>query len=231
MVCLLSAAAALALAMNAKATGAAEEASALGVALRQDGYTVRPPQKFRMARMDIFHGTRAGAVASSPTEARWLSAALQNGQNDDASTMMISVVEGSFHVTPAARDEFSTAVVRHFSEELSLRFSMEKAELVAGPASRIEVLGSVRQEGQVRHVLVSAMAGEGRHAAITFSVPSGQWESLYPAIRASLDSFRNEPGASREMTRSVAGAVASGVALALMVSLYFWRKRRLRQEE
>ncbi|MHB8873427.1 MAG: hypothetical protein ACYC8T_07040, partial [Myxococcaceae bacterium] len=134
----------------------------LGTPLRQDGYSLRPPQGFRMARMDLFRGTRATAVsavaspeARGPGPARWLSAALVDGEGEDAAAMVVSMVEGSFQATPAARDEFSTAVVRHFSEELGLKLAMERAELVGGPAARIEVFGTVRQEDQVRRVLVS----------------------------------------------------------------------------
>ena len=35
----------------------------LGPPLRQEGWQLRPPREFRMARMDLFHGTRVGSVA------------------------------------------------------------------------------------------------------------------------------------------------------------------------
>jgi hypothetical protein len=141
-------------------------ADPLGSALRQDGYTLRPPQTFRMARMDLFHGTRAGAIGGGSGAARWLSAALEDGEGDDAATLLVSIVETPFKAAPADRDELTAAVVRHFSQELGLKFQTEKAELVAGPTPRVEVFGSVRQENQLRHVLVAAMAGAAVQRAV-----------------------------------------------------------------
>src|SRR5207302_1302490 len=83
----------------------------------------------------------------------------------------------------------AAVVVRHSNDGLGLRLSTGRVELVAEPNARIEVFGTVRQEAQVRHVLVAAMSGEGRHAVITFSAPANRWEALLPSIRASLDSF------------------------------------------
>ncbi|MBI3181929.1 MAG: hypothetical protein HYZ28_07275 [Myxococcales bacterium] len=202
----------------------AGEGSALGTPLRQDGYSVRPPQGFKMARMELFHLTRAGAVGAG--EGRWLSAALSDGAEADAASMLISVVEGGFQPNAAARDELSTRVMRHFSEELALKLAIERAELVLGPSPRVEVFGSVKQEDQLRFVLVAAMAGEGRHAVVTFSVPSGRWEALSGTARASLDTFRADPPSSREASRGVAGAAAAVLAGALVLSLALWRRRR-----
>src|SRR5712692_5795142 len=80
-------------------------AMSLGTELRQDGYAVRPTQAFSMARMDLFRGTRAGAVSASPGAPRFLSAALVDRPGQDAAAMLISVVDGSFQPTPAMRDE------------------------------------------------------------------------------------------------------------------------------
>ena len=140
--------------------------------------------------------------------------------------MVVSMVEGSFQATPAARDEFSTAVVRHFSDELGLKLSMDGAELIGGPAARIEVSGTVREEDQVRRVLVAAMAGDGRHAVVGFTAPTGRWEQLGASARASLESFRNDPAASSEVSRGLAAAVALVMAAALLTSLVLWRRRR-----
>ena len=204
----------------------------LGSPLRQDGYTLRPPQGFRMARMDLFRGTRATAVGTiapadsrGPGAARWLSAALVDGDGDDAAAMTVSIAEGSFQATPAARDEFSTAVVRHFSEELGLRLSMERAELVTGQAPRIEVLGTVRQEDQVRRVLVAAMAGDGRHAVVGFSAPTGRWEQLAASAHASLETFRNDAAPTTDASRGLAAGLTLLFAVALLVSLALWRRR------
>lgn len=205
----------------------------LGTPLRQDGYSLRPPQGFRMERMDLYRGTRATAVsavaspeARGPGLTRWLSAALVDGDGDDAAAMVVSIVEGSFQATPAARDEFSTAVVRHFSDELGMKFAMERAELVAGAAARIEVLGTVRQEDQVRRVLISAMAGDGRHAVVGFTAPTGRWEQLGASARASLETFRNDAPAASDASRGLAAIVALVMAAALLASLVLWRRRR-----
>lgn len=203
----------------------------LGTQLRQDGYAVRPPQGFRMARMDLFHGTRATAVGAAAPEARgpgpsrWLSAALVDGEGEDSAAMTVSVVEGSFQATPAARDEFSTAVVRHFTDELGLKLSLERAELVSRPWPRIDVLGTVRQGDQVRRVLVAALAGDGRHAVIGFSAPTGRWEQLGSSARASLESFRADLPPATETYRGVAAVFASALALALAISVALWRRR------
>ncbi|MFZ5471762.1 MAG: hypothetical protein ACOZIN_20225 [Myxococcota bacterium] len=201
-------------------------APSLGTPLRQDGYVLRPPQNFRMARMDLFHGTRAGAAAGG-APGRWLSAALIDGQEEDASSLLVSIVERSFQPSPAARDDFSTAVVRHYADELGLKFSMERAELVAGASPRIEVLGTVRAQNQARHVLVAAMAGEGRHAVVTFSIPSGRYEALSGALRASLDSYRPDAPIANERSRGAVRVIAGLLAFALVAS--WWLRRRLRR--
>ncbi len=202
----------------------------LGTELRQDGFSLRPPREFTMARMDLFRGTRAGALSASPSSSRMLSAALVDRPGQDSAAMLVSVVDGSFQATPAARDEFSTAVVRHFADELRLTLAMERAELIAEGAPRVEVVGTVRHEGQLRNVLVAGMAGKGRHAVIIFSVPTGRWGELNPQIRASLDSFRNDPPSGSELPRGVAGAAAGALAGALIASLAVWRRRRRERE-
>ena len=197
----------------------------LGSRLRQDGYSLRPPLAFRMARMDLFRGTRTGAVGPGIRNSRWLSAALVDGDGDDAATMLIALVEGSFQVSPAARDEFSTAVVRHYSEELGLKFAMERAELVPGAPARIEVLGTVRLENQVRRVLVAAFDGLGRHAVLTFTAPTGRWDALVSTVKSSMESFRNDLPVSTGPSRGLVGAVAVGFAIALSMSLWVWKRR------
>jgi len=201
-------------------------AASLGTELRQEGYVIRPPQAFSMSRMDLFRGTRAGAVSGSPAALRSLSAALVDRPGQDAATMLISMVDGSFQPTPAMRDEFSAAVVKHFTESLNITLSMERSELVEGVAPRIEVLGMIRHEGQLRKVLIAGMSGRGRHAVVTFSVPSARWSELWPELRASLDSFRSEGSASKEIPRGLAGATAGALAGALIASLAVWRRRR-----
>jgi hypothetical protein len=82
----------------------------------------------------------------------------------------------------------------------------------------------VRQEGQLRNVLVAGMAGKGKHAVIIFSVPSGRWADLNPQIRASLDSFKNDPPTGSEIPRSLIGAAV--LAGALFAALAAWRHRQ-----
>jgi hypothetical protein len=122
-------------------------------------------------------------------------------------------------------------VVRHFADELSLKFSMERADLVAGAWPRAQVLGSVRQEDQLRYVLVAAMAGEGRHAVVTFSVPSGRWEALSGALEASLDTFRFEGQPSTGVPRQLAVVAAALFAGMLLLSAVLWRRRRRSEQE
>jgi hypothetical protein len=195
--------------------------------LRQDGYSLRPPRNFTKAYPTLFQGTRALAPTGSPASFGMLSAVLVDRTGEDAASMVVSIVDGSLAAAPAARDEFSTAVVRHFSDEMGLALAMDRAELVTQGAPRVEVLGTLRQAGQLRNVLVAGMAGKGRHAVISFSVPSGRWGELGPQIRASLDSFRNE-ASSKEIPRTVAGAAAGALVGTLVASFALWRRRQRR---
>ncbi|HEX4804122.1 MAG TPA: hypothetical protein VFV14_11450 [Myxococcaceae bacterium] len=201
------------------------DAGPLGIELRQDGYSLRPPSDFTKAYPSLFQGTRALAPTGSPSSSGTLSAFLVDRTGQDAASMVVSVVDGSLAAAPAARDEFSTAVVRHFSDELGLALAMDRAELVSESAPRVEVLATLRQGDQLRNVLVAGMAGKGRHAVISFSVPSGRWGELRPQIRASLDSFRNEPS-SKEIPRTVAGAAAGALLGTLVASVALWRRRQ-----
>ena len=200
-------------------------AGPIGIELRQDGYSLRPPSDFTKAYPSLFQGTRALAPTVSASSSGMLSAFLVDRTGQDAASMVVSIVDGSLAAAPAARDEFSTAVVRHFSDELGLALAMDRAELVTEGAPRVEVLATLRQAGQLRNVLVAGMAGKGRHAVISFSVPSGRWGELRPQIRASLDSFRNEPS-SKEMPRTVAGAAAGALVGTLVASFALWRRRQ-----
>jgi hypothetical protein len=164
-----------------------------------------------------------GASASPPGT----TVALVDGDGPDAASLLIALVDGAFDAHPASRDELSGMVVRHFSDELGLPFSLQSARAMSGRVSRIEVLGTIRQEGQARHVLVATVAGESRHAVATFSVPSGRYEALLPALEASLDTLTPEVLPVRPFSRGAAGALVGGVAGALVVSLALWRRRRL----
>lgn len=203
----------------------------LGAPLRQDGYTFRPPEGFRMIRMDLFHGTRVGAVSLERGADRYLSAALTDGSGPDAASLFVSIVGEDFTPNPSTRDEFATATSNHFRDDLGMDFALDRAELVRGPVDRIEVLGTVKQQDQVRTVLVAGMEGEGRHAVITLSAPSGRFDALLPVMREALDSYRPDAPPARELPRSVAGVIAVLLALALFGSFWLWRRRRLRSAE
>lgn len=203
-------------------------ADALGPPLRQDGYQVRPPSSFHMARMDLFHGTHAGSVSSLSAAARYLSAALLDRDGDDAATMLISIIEAPLALGPSSRDELSTAVLRHFREDLSMPFVLERAEVQGQSSPRVEVLGSVRQGSQLRRVLVAAYPGELKHVVVLLSVPAGRWDDLKPQLKASLDTLRLEltsAGPPRQWRWAFAALMASLLAL----SMGLWRRRQARR--
>jgi hypothetical protein len=139
--------------------------------------------------------------------------------------MLVAVVDEPFFASPGDRDAFAAAAVKHFQEELALPLTVEKVELVQGAAPRAEVLGSVRHGGRLRRVLVSALAGEVRHAVVTFTAPSGRWQVLADSARASLDSYVDS-GPRRMVSSRAAEAVAGAVALALVASVFLWRRRK-----
>lgn len=201
----------------------------VGPPLRQDGYQLRPPRAFRMARMDLYHGTRVATVSKATAAARYLSAALMDGDGEDAATMLVSVVEEPLSLGPSSRDEASTAVLRHFRDELELPFVLERADVRTGPAARVEVLGSVREGSQLRRILVAAWPGEVRHVVVLFSVPSGRWESLKAAIDESLDSVRADT--AQGPSRSWRWAFATFMAALLVLSFGLWRRRQQRHAQ
>ncbi|MBL8920738.1 MAG: hypothetical protein JNJ54_17880 [Myxococcaceae bacterium] len=204
-------------------------ADLLGPPIRQDGLSVRPPREFRLARMDLFHGTRVIGVGSRDDAARYLSAALMDGEGEDAATMLISVIEAPLRPGPNARDDAATAVMKHLRDELGLEFTLERADVVTGPAARVEVHGSVREGAQLRKVVVAQFAGDARRAVVLFSVPSGRWDGLAPALSESLDTMRVDQVAGP--SRSLALAFAVLVGAALLTSVGLWRRRTARGRE
>jgi hypothetical protein len=198
-------------------------ADLLGPPVRQDGYTFRPPRPFYMARMELFHGAQAMAIGDG---AGSISAALIDGDDENAASLTVSLVDGSFSVGPGARDEFSAQVARHFRDRLGLEFSLERVELVEGPSRRVEVLGSVRRASQLRQIVAAAWPGGGRHVVMICSVPSGRWEALSGAINQSFETVRVEGNAPARGGRNVALAVATLVAALLVASAGLWRRRR-----
>ncbi|MDX2014242.1 MAG: hypothetical protein SFW67_28845 [Myxococcaceae bacterium] len=203
-------------------------AELVGPPLRQDGLMVRPPRAFRLARMDLFHGTRVIGEASKEGVSRYLTAALMDGDGEDASSMLVSIVEESLRPGPNARDEAATNVTRHLRDDLGLDFTLERADVVTGPAGRVEVRGQVREGAQLRKLLIARYFGDPRHAVVVFSVPSGRWDALGPALTESLDSVRMEQPSGTP--RSLALALAVLVGAALLASVGLWRRRRARRE-
>lgn len=182
-----------------------------------------------MARMDLYHGTRVATVSQSSSAPRYLSAALMDGDGEDAATMLVSVVEEPLSLGPSSRDDASTAVLRHFRDELELPFVLERADVRTGASARVEVLGSVREGSQLRRILVAAWPGEVRHMVVLFSVPSGRWESLKAAIDESLDTMRTD--SSQGPSRSWRWAFATLIAALLVLSIGLWRRRQQRHAQ
>jgi hypothetical protein len=197
----------------------------LGPPIRQETFTLRPPKGFRMARLDLFRTSRVGAIAKNDETPRRLLGALVDTDGEDSAALLISAVDEPFKPTTSARDDLAAAVAKHFANELSLKFALERVEMVPGATPRVEVIGSVREGSQLRQIVVAAWPGESRHAVVVFSVPSGRYDQLAEGIRASLDSFRVDP-AGAPTSRAVAWAVAALVASALMASIGLWRRRR-----
>lgn len=198
---------------------------ALGSELRRDGYGFRPPEGFRVERMERYAGSRVGAVGREGGPG-FLSVALSDGEGEQAATLLVAVVEGGFSASPSDRDAFGAEVVRHFGRELGLTLVPERVERLGGAVPRVEVLGTVREAGQVRMVLVAGLASEGRHAVVTVSAPAERWDALAPEVRDSLETFRMEEPHAGPLSRGVAGAVAGALGGALVVSYAAWRRRK-----
>lgn len=209
--------------MTIAVASVAQGAGELGPVLRQDAFQIKPPKGFRLARMDLYHGTSAGSVARSASSTRYLSAALVDGEGEDAASVLLSVIDESLTLGPSVRDELATSVVRHLRDELGQPFQLERAEVVDG---RVEVTGSIRQGSQLRSILVAAWPGENRHVVALASVPSGRWESVAPSLRESFGSFKLEPVASSGPPARYVGAFAALVAALLLVSVGLWRRRQ-----
>ncbi len=194
----------------------------LGSPLKQGGFTFRPPKSFRVTRMDLFHGTKVGAISNDATG--YLSAALVDGDGEDAASLLVAVVDAPFAPGPSSRDDVAAQTVRHFNEDLGLKLALERAELVSGPPARVEVLGSVRQGSQLRVIRVAAFEGEPKHLVVTLSAPSGRAEELSAAMKESFDSVRSEGGGGAA-PKAAAWAAMALVAALFLVSVGLWRRR------
>jgi hypothetical protein len=177
-------------------------------------------------RMDLFHGTRVLGVGSSDGPPQFLSAAFVDGDAEDASSMLVSVVEDSFRLGPNARDEAATKVSKHLRDELGLDFQLERVDTISAHASRVEVRGAVRQGTQVRQVLVALFTGDSRRVVVSFSVPSGRWEALTPALRESLDSLRVDQSGGSSKSFALAFAIVMGAGLLFSFGLMRRRAQR-----
>jgi hypothetical protein len=179
--------------------------------------------------MDLYAATKAGAVSARPEIERFLSAALIDGDGEDASAMLVAVIENDFVPSAAARDEFSTAVVRHFTDSLGMSFALDRSKWQEARPARIEVLGHIRQGSQLRQLWVTAFEGEGRHVVVTFSVPSGKWDAMLPAMAASIESYRDERGSKAGTARGVTWALGALIVSGLLVLIGVARARRASQ--
>jgi hypothetical protein len=195
----------------------------LGPVLRQDAFQFKPPRGFRMARMDLFHGTQVGTISVDSQASRYLSAALVDGDGEEAASLLVSVVEDTLRLGPSSRDALSMAVMRHVRDELGQPFQLERTEVRNG---RVEVLGSVRQGSQLRRILAAAWPGEQRHVVALVSAPSGRWEELAPIFSESFDSLKVEPVASSRPPQRLLWAFATLVAAGFLISIGLWRRRQ-----
>jgi hypothetical protein len=152
-----------------------------------------------------------------------------DGDGEDAATMLIGVVEEPLSLGPSVRDQASTAVLRHFRDELELPFVLERADVKTGASPRVEVLGSVREGSQLRRILVAAWPGEVRHVVVLFSVPSGRWASLKAALDESLETVR--PDAGSGPPRSWRWAFVTLIAALMVLSIGLWRRRQQHRAE
>lgn len=178
-----------------------------------------------MGRMDLYSGTKVGTPSIVPEAERFLSAALVDGEREDAASMLIAVIDSDFAPSASSRDDLAATVVKHFSDSLGLPFSLDHAKWFESRPARVEVLGHVRQGSQLRQFLVTAFEGEARHVVVTFSVPSGRWDSLSPALTASIESYRTERGPRAVGARGVTWALVALLFSALLVLLAIARAR------
>ncbi len=202
-------------------------ASLLGPPLRTEQFQLRPPQPFRMSRMDLFHGTTAFALADRDVP-RWIAAVLADGDSEDAATLTLAVIQTSLAEGGGGRDRLVRAAAEHFRDELDVALTIERAEVKRGPTPRIEALGSVRAGAQLRTLTIVAWPHEGHHVVAVFSAPSGKWAELAPVLQESLDTFRYEARAPGP-PQSWALAFALSIVAALGGSVALWRRRQLRR--
>ncbi len=192
----------------------------LGAPLRHEGFSIRPPKAFHMARLDLFHGTKVGSIGGSS----YLAAALLDGDGEDAASMLLTVVDAPLDIGLGVRDTLATDVSKELKDELDQKFMLERADVV--PNQRVEVRGSIRAGSQARQILVAAFPGEAKHTVAIFSVPTGRWDELRAAIADSLDSYRVESAGGQAPPRRWALGFAALLGATFVVSVGLSRRRR-----
>lgn len=196
--------------------------TALGTPIVQDGFSFQPPEGFRTDRSGMFHGSEVGAITPEPFDTpRRLALVLRDGEGPDAAVLLVSLIEAPLRATPTTRDALVQNVVQHFAE-LELDIGIQRAALLS---DRLEVFATLKEEGTIRSVLVSAVPGEGRHLIFTLSAPPSRFETLLTPLRASLATVRLASPPTSRFSRRVLGAFAGALAGALIVSLGVWRRR------
>ncbi len=193
----------------------------LGPPIRGEGFQVSPPKAFHMGRLDLFHGTHAGAVGGSSS---FLAAALIDGDGEDAASMLVTVVDAPLSIGPGARDTLSTQVVKELKVDLDQKFALDRADVV--PNQRVEVRGSIRSGSQARQILVAAFPGEVKHTVVIFSVPTGRWDELRAPIGDALDSYRADAVTNQTPSGRWALGFALLIAALLVTSIGLWRRRK-----
>ncbi|MBK7863280.1 MAG: hypothetical protein IPJ65_32685 [Archangiaceae bacterium] len=121
------------------------------------------------------------------------------------------MVDEPFKSSAGARDELATAVARHFTNELGLKFALDRVELVPGAFARVEVVGSVREGSQLRQIVVAACPGEVKHPVVIFSRAGGR---LRGARRRSFaprsTAFAATPRRARHLADAGLGGARAG---------------------
>lgn len=205
--------------------------AALGPPVRGEGFTIRPPASFRMARMELFGASSVGAVGAHGEHRRQLVAALIDGTGPEAATLLLSVVETPFSVAGLSREHASVALKRHLLKDLGIELELEAAELVtSGGVARAEAWGQVKAGAQARRVMAATWLEGSRHVVALVSAPVERWAELTPDLTESLSSFRFEGRASKPPAWA-GWMIAVALAAALLGSVGLWsaRKRRAAQ--
>jgi hypothetical protein len=182
-------------------------------------WDIRPPPGFTPAEVGKYRGSQLGVISADAAVKGVVTASFVNRGIEGTPTLLISQVEGSFRPTPAARDEFAAAAIKHF-EELRLKFVVDRVELTP---RFVGLTGTLIDEGKRRHLVVAAMPGRNQHAVVLFSVPFGEYPRMAPDIRIFLNSFPIDKLSYWTGDRL---AVASALAGALVLTWMLLRQSR-----